>query len=131
MTDIAAGYSHVNLCVDDMDAARDFYENKMGLKMLPRPDFGGLGGYWFALGSSQLHLAGVAKMPEWNDGGPHIALYVPTERFEAAIGRLRDAGVEFMIDVRTRLDFGVPVKTAFCRDPCGNLIEFTDVAPLA
>ena len=49
MTRQIAGYAHVNLCVTDPEAAREFYEGKLGLEVLPRPDFGGFGGYWFRL----------------------------------------------------------------------------------
>jgi catechol 2,3-dioxygenase-like lactoylglutathione lyase family enzyme len=131
MTHGIAGYAHVNICVDDLETAREFYENKLGLKVLPRPDFGGMGGYWFALGASQLHLQGVAKMPDWNDGAPHLGLYIAGDDFERVIGAIHDAGVEFTFEIREREDFGVPVRTAFVRDPAGNLIEFTDVEPLA
>jgi catechol 2,3-dioxygenase-like lactoylglutathione lyase family enzyme len=126
-----SGYAHVNICVTDAEAARAFYEDKLGLAVLPRPDFGGFGGYWFRLGPSQLHLSVVDRMPEWNGAAPHMALFVPSDVFEATVDRLKGAGVEFSSDVRVREDFGVPVKTAFCRDPSGNLIELTDVALFA
>jgi glyoxylase I family protein len=124
-----AGYAHVNICVDDVDAARAFYEDKLGLERLPRPDFGGFGGYWFRLGPSQLHLSAVDTMPEWNGTAPHMALYIDAGDFEATVEKLRANGVEFTMDIRRREDFGVPVQTAFCKDPAGNLIELTDVAP--
>jgi catechol 2,3-dioxygenase-like lactoylglutathione lyase family enzyme len=130
MTTGIAGYAHVNLCVTDVEGAREFYEDKLGLEQLPRPDFGGgFGGYWFRLGPSQLHLSRVDTMPDWNNAAPHMALYIEADVFEATIDKLRGRGVEFTMDIRKREDFGVPVQTAFCRDPFGNLIEFTDVKP--
>ena len=38
-----AGYSHVNILVDDLQAAHDFYIGTLGFSVLPRPDFGGFG----------------------------------------------------------------------------------------
>jgi catechol 2,3-dioxygenase-like lactoylglutathione lyase family enzyme len=129
MTRQIAGYAHVNLCVTDPEAAREFYEGKLGLEVLPRPDFGGFGGYWFRLGNSQLHLSHVKKMPDWNEAFPHLALYIPTDEFESTIDAMKSRGVDFFMDVRRREDFGVGVKTAFVKDPDGNAIEMTDVAP--
>lgn len=120
-------YSHVNIVADDLDAARDFYGTKLGLTEIPRPDFG-IPGAWFRLGPSQFHIIVVPEMPDLKGSAPHFAVYIPTEGFEAAIESLKAAGITFTSDVRSREDFGVPVKTAFCKDPAGNLIEFTDVA---
>lgn len=123
-----AGFAHVNICVTDVERAREFYEKKMGLAVLPRPDFGGFGGLWLKLGMSQLHLSQVKQMPEWNGAFPHMAVYIPSEDFEATVEQLRSNGVDFHMDIRQREDFGVAVKTAFVKDPDGNVIEMTDVA---
>lgn len=124
-----AGYAHVNLCVTDTAQALEFYVDKMGLEKLPRPDFGGFGGAWLRLGPVQLHLSEVAEMPDFKGNAPHLAIYIPTDEFESSISVLAEAGVDVGPGVRTREDFGVPVQTAFCTDPDGNLIELTDVAP--
>lgn len=129
MTRTVSGYAHVNICVTDVDEARQFYVDKLGLEVLPRPDFGGFGGLWLRLGESQLHLSSVKQMPDWNGAVPHMAMYIPTGEFEATVGEFRERGIEFFMDIRQREDFGVPVKTAFCRDPDGNVIELTDVPP--
>jgi catechol 2,3-dioxygenase-like lactoylglutathione lyase family enzyme len=124
-----AGYAHVNLCVTDLEAAREFYEGKLGLEVLPRPDFGGFGGYWFRLGPSQLHLSVVDEMPDFKKGAPHLAIYIGSDAFESTVASFQGRGVDLTMDIRKREDFGVPVKTAFLKDPDGNLIELTDVAP--
>lgn len=126
-TKTLAGYSHVNIVADDLDAARDFYGTKLGLTELARPDFG-VPGTWYRLGPSQFHIIAVKEMPDLKGAAPHFAIYVPTEDFAATIGALKDADVTFISDIRTRDDFGTTVTTAFCKDPAGNLIEFTDVA---
>jgi catechol 2,3-dioxygenase-like lactoylglutathione lyase family enzyme len=127
-TDIL-GYAHVNVVVTDLEAARTFYGGKLGLEPIPRPDFGGFPGEWYRLGASQLHLSVVETMPDWNGTAPHLALHLAADTFVEAVERLVAAGVELSSPVRSREDFGVTVQTAFCRDPFGNLIELTDVAP--
>jgi glyoxylase I family protein len=126
-TKAIAAYSHVNIVADDLDAARDFYGTKLGLPEIPRPDFG-IPGAWYRLGPSQFHIIVVKEMPDLKGTAPHFAIYIPTDEFESTIAALKADGVAFTSDLRVREDFGVPVKTAFCKDPAGNLIEFTDVA---
>ncbi len=121
-------YSHVNILVTDVEAADDFYMGKLGLEKLPRPDFGDFQGSWLRLGPSQLHLSKVDKMPDMGGAMPHMALYVPPDRFAETMDELAERGVEFLMGPSERVDFGVRVQTAFCRDPDGNVIEFTDVA---
>lgn len=129
-TDAVTGYSHVNILVTDLDAAHDFYINKLGLSVLPRPDFGGFAGAWYQIGSLQLHLSVVEEMPDLKGGFPHIAFHIPADRFDTTIDALKSKGVPFAMDTMAREDFGVPVRAAFCRDPDGNVVELTDVGPL-
>jgi catechol 2,3-dioxygenase-like lactoylglutathione lyase family enzyme len=112
------GYSHANIVVTDIDAAHDFYIEKLGFEVLPRPDFGGFEGAWYRVGDLQLHLSVVKEMPDLKGGFPHLAVYVPRESFDATVEAQRE-------------DFGVPVKAAFCTDPDGNVVELTDVGPLS
>lgn len=121
-------YSHVNICVTDVEAANAFYIEKLGLEELPRPDFGGFQGSWLRLGPSQLHLSKVDQMPDTAGAMSHFALFVPTEEFDTTMAELAERGVEFAMEPSKREDFGVSVRSAFTRDPDGNLIEFTDVA---
>ena len=121
-------YSHVNICVTDVEAADVFYVEKLGLEKLPRPDFGGFEGSWLRMGPAQLHLSKVDKMPDAAGAMTHFALYIPAEEFDSTMAELARRGVEFAIEPNEREDFGVAVRSAFARDPDGNLIEFTDVA---
>ena len=58
MAETIAGYAHVNIVVTDVEAAKEFYGGKLGLELLPRPDFGGrFGGLWFRLGAAHRHPA--------------------------------------------------------------------------
>ena len=123
------GFSHVAVSVTDLDAARRFYCDLLGFEELARPDFG-FGGAWMAVGDLQLHLIEVPEMAPPGNGLPHFALYVPTEEFPEAVESLREAGVPFLGQPRSRVDFGTTtVWAAFVTDPAGNVIELTDVGP--
>ena len=130
MIDKIPRYSHVNILVTDLVAAHEFYIDKMGFSVLPRPDFAGLEGEWYQIGDLQLHLSVVAEMPDLKGGFPHIAFYIPADRYDETIDALKSDGVPFVMDTMTREDFGTPVRAAFCKDPDGNVIELTDVGPL-
>ena len=123
------GYSHINILVDDLDAAHRFYIDTLGFEVLPRPDFAGFAGAWYRVGSMQLHLSVVEEMPDLKGGFPHLAFHIPVDQFDATVDRLKSSGVDFLSDAFSREDFGVPVKAIFCKDPSGNPIEFTDVGP--
>jgi catechol 2,3-dioxygenase-like lactoylglutathione lyase family enzyme len=128
--DTITGYTHTNILVTDLDAAHDFYIEKLGFSVLPRPDFGGFGGAWYRIGNLQLHLSVVDEMPDLKGGFPHLAFHIPADRYDETIDALKSSGVEFLGDTMAREDFGVPVRAAFCKDPSGNVIELTDVPPL-
>jgi len=121
-----AGYSHVALMVDDLDAAMDFYCGTLGFEPLPRPDFGP--GAWLQKGVAQVHLGVVDEMSP-PSGFPHIALHIPRDDYADTMAALEARGVPFVMEPRSREDFGKPVWAAFIKDPAGNVIELTDVDP--
>lgn len=126
-----SGFSHVNLLVTDLDAARHFYTDILGFPELPRPGVGGTGA-WFRVGDLQLHLSEVAEMPAKVAGGAmHIAMYLKSEDFDERVHSIEERGGVLARGPQSREDFGVPVRTAFINDPAGNLVELTDVGPLA
>ena len=121
------GFSHINLHVDDIDAAREFYGHGLGLVELERP--GGIGtGAWYSLGPIQLHLSLVTAMPPGAAASTtHIAVQLPTDTFAACVAAMETRGVVITRQPQSREQLGTLVQTAFCRDPAGNLIELTDV----
>jgi catechol 2,3-dioxygenase-like lactoylglutathione lyase family enzyme len=124
-----AGYSHVAIMVDDLDAALAFYRDTLGFSELPRPDFGpGTLGAWLQLGVAQVHLGTVSEMGP-RTGFPHLALHIPADAWDDTMAGLTARGIAFMSEPREREDFGRPVRAAFIRDPAGNVIELTDVDP--
>ena len=122
------GFSHIAIAVTDLGAARDFYCGILGFEELPRPDLG-IPGMWLKVGDLQLHFVETDEMPTPGKGFPHYALHVPTDEFDATIQTLRAAGVAFLGEPSTRVDFGTTVLAAFVTDPAGNFIELTNVGP--
>jgi catechol 2,3-dioxygenase-like lactoylglutathione lyase family enzyme len=124
-----AGYSHVAIMVDDLDAALTFYRDTLGFSVLPRPDFGpGTEGAWLQLGNSQVHLGVVPEMGP-RVGFPHLAFHIPADAWDETMTELQARGVSFFMGPGEREDFGVRVRAAFIQDPAGNAIELTDVDP--
>jgi len=127
-TTTVAGYSHVTVMVDDIDAAVAFYTEVLGFRALPRPQEFGKGA-WLQVGTAQLHIGVVDSMPEKTKGLPHFALLVPAGVFDATMAALVARGIPFLMGPSARTDFGRPVRAAFIQDPAGNAIELTDVDP--
>lgn len=123
------GFAHVAIVVDDLDAARSFYLDVLGLTELPRPELG-VPGMWLQVGALQLHFIEHATLPVPGPGFPHLALRVPSAEWDATIDALRSRDVAFLMGPSERLDFGVRVRAAFVTDPAGNVVELTDVEPL-
>ncbi|MBJ19705.1 MAG: hypothetical protein GY910_10880 [bacterium] len=123
------GYTHINIVIDDLEAAHAFYIDTLGFEVLPRPDFPGFGGAWYRIGQMALHLSLADEMPDLKGSFPHLAFHIPSDDFDSTIDSLKSAGIEFLGDTMRREDLGVPVRAIFCKDPAGNPIEFTDVGP--
>lgn len=111
---------HVNLLVDNLEAARRFYGEVLGWPTARRPDFG-FPGAWYDLGHGQLHLVVVDAMPP--PSGAHFAVEV--DDLDAVSSHLEAAGVH------VSAGGGTPGagRQAFCQDPAGNLIEFNQPDP--
>jgi uncharacterized protein len=120
---------HLAFPVHDLDAARAFYGGLLGCRE------GRSSEQWidFDLFGHQIvaHLA-----PRAGDAGdtpvdgqqvpvPHFGVILAWEAFGPFAGRLRDAGVEFVIAPYLRFA-GQPGEqmTMFFRDPSGNALEF-------
>ena len=119
-----SGFSHVAIPCTDVAEARRFYVERLGFTELPRPDLG-VPGLWLGVGALQLHLLEVPEVDPPGKGFPHFALRVPAEAFDETYQTLRDAGIAFLGEPSTRVDFGTEVRAAFMKDPSGNFIELT------
>ncbi|MEQ1583567.1 MAG: VOC family protein [Candidatus Nitrotoga sp.] len=120
---------HATFLVEDLDRARIFYENVLGLVpdgMRPEMSFPGV---WYNVGiHQQIHLMQLPN-PEANLQRPahggrdrHIALAV--NDLSTLIQKLDSATVSYTVSMSGR-------PALFCRDPDNNALEFIEYqAPL-
>jgi len=129
---------HLAMPVDDLDAARRFYGETLGLEQGRSSDTWidwNLHGHQFVTHlapqkSAQKSAQGKAE-PVHNpvDGHdvpvPHFGLVLTVDEFEKLSGKLQDAGTKFVIEPYVRFK-GEPGEqwTMFLLDPAGNALEF-------
>jgi catechol 2,3-dioxygenase-like lactoylglutathione lyase family enzyme len=115
---------HVAVCVTDIDRAKQFYSEVLGLKELPRPPFD-FGGAWYALGDAQeLHLIvhpptlTMRRTTDIDAKDGHLAIRVRS--YQETLEHLRRHGIECLDRPRNL----TPWPQIYVTDPDGNVIEF-------
>ncbi len=115
------GVHHISVNVANNEEAERFYVDVLGLKKLPRPDFGFPGAWLELTDGRQVHLI---QVEDWvAPKGQHFALHVAD--LDGVKAQLEDQGVR-VSKVSEIMDVG---RQCFFRDPCGNGIELNE--PLA
>ncbi len=122
---------HASIMVSDLERAKQFYCDLLGLEPLPRPPRA-VPGMWLKVGDAQVHvlvgnvdsfpLTGERKALEARGLAGHFALRVAD--VHRARMRLAEAGYPPLGDLVERPDGS---KSVFVRDPDGNLVEFIQV----
>jgi glyoxylase I family protein len=113
---------HVSISVTDLDRARRFYGDILGLREIPRPPFD-FPGAWYELGDRQLHLIvhpatrtlRGTRAIDSRDG--HYAIRVRSYR--ETLAHLDAGGVDHRDRPRNR----TPWPQIYVTDPDGNVIE--------
>lgn len=111
---------HASICVGDIDKAVWFYQDLLGLKQVPRPDFG-FPGAWFDGGNIPLHLTTGGNLHD--DTGKllaqnsHIAFQV--DELDSMIDQLTENDIEHW----ELPNSPAAERQVFFRDPWGNMIE--------
>jgi catechol 2,3-dioxygenase-like lactoylglutathione lyase family enzyme len=113
---------HVSLIVTDLEKAKNFYSNILGLKEIPRPSFD-FQGAWYEINNQQLHLIvyeGTQTLREnpfidTRDG--HFALRV--KDYNNTVNWLQECGVELILRPQAVAGY----SQIYCCDPDGNVIE--------
>jgi glyoxylase I family protein len=114
---------HVSLSVTDLEQAKQFYGEILGLKEINRPNFD-FPGAWYKIGDQQLHLILYQdsetlrknRQVETKDG--HFAIRV--HDYYQTLAYLKDKGVLVTENPNSKSGFA----QLFCTDPDNNLIEF-------
>lgn len=125
------GFSHVAVRVTDVEKAKTFYENIVGLKKIPRPQIK-IPGEWYGIGDNQLHIIGGDRRPDGIDPtGPHMAIEV--EDFDATRAKLDELGIPYLDGsaMRSRMTpeaARMVGQQLWIQDPDGNVIELRQSA---
>jgi hypothetical protein len=120
---------HLAMPVDDLDAAKRFYGEVLGLEQGRSADTWvdwNLSGHQFV---THLSAGGARRILNPVDGHevpvPHYGLILTVPRFHEFADRLRAAGVEFVVEPYVRFEGQVGEQwTMFLLDPAGNALEF-------
>lgn len=114
---------HSAVCVTDIERAKRFYGDVLGLPEVPRPDFP-FAGAWYEFGDgSQLHLI-VHDTPrtlrgtmEIDPRDGHLALRVAS--YDDTLARLQALGIPCIAQRENR----TPWAQIYVTDPDGNVLE--------
>ena len=112
------GFEHVNVATGDLDRARRFYAEVLGLRDGPRPPFSRAGA-WMYLGEQAVVHISTSRAPATrkSDAFDHVAF--KASGLDETRERLREHNIYFQ-------EFGVPendLHQVFFRDPDGTEIE--------
>lgn len=117
---------HATILVEDLDAARRFYEQILGFTASPvRPEMS-FSGVWYDLAPhQQMHLMQLpspeAGLQRPLNGGRdrHIAFAV--DNLASLVDKLAGSGIAYNLSQTGR-------RALFCRDPDDNALEFIESA---
>ena len=107
--------AHVNLSINDVDAARRFYGEILELEPTARPSDAGRPGCWFRLGAVELHLS-LEENADNARSKRHVAFEVDD------LDAIRDK----LIRAHAPIEEARPIegiRRFFTRDPAGNRLE--------
>ncbi len=122
-TSVARGLHHVALISSDVERTVRFYQDVVGFPLshvTENRDYPGSTHFFFDLGHGNalafFDLPGLDLGPyaEVLGGLHHLAISITREAWEAAVARLRDAGVDVLLESGT---------SAYFRDPDGVRLE--------
>ena len=124
------GLQHIAVIVSDLDAAKLFYGDALGLPEVPRPAAFKFGGAWFAIGNDAIHLIVQADTTQTDappDPGPgyfhgfstHYAFEV--DDLDELMSRLESHGYPIEVGPLRR---GDGARQTYYRDPDGHVLEF-------
>ena len=113
---------HINIRTTDLKATQTFYEDIVGLKVGPRPDFAGAGIWLYVDDHPWVHVSMAETAdnnPERDEGFGHIAF--ETSSLKELTDKLVAKGIEYQL----RSSPDRELAQLFFLDPSGVHLEFT------
>lgn len=122
MTGSPAYLQHVNVMVDDIDEADDFYAGTLGLERDATPPLDFPARFYRVGDGQQIH---VNQLSDTKPTRAHLALRF--DDFNAVFRRCYEAGVVDTAPWGLVKRIGGGIWQAFARDPSGNLVEIASL----
>lgn len=111
---------HVSILVTDLERAKTFYKDVLGLEPTTRPPLTS-NGVWYQIGDAQIHLIQypekALKPRPIDTSDAHFALRV--DDYDKTVARLKELNVPIV----ERPDSLTGWPQVYCQDPDGNVIE--------
>jgi len=107
---------HVAVVVSDVDRAKAFYGNVLGLTEVPRPESFDFAGAWYRNGPTDLHI--ITRPQADAQSRRHVAFYVAD--LDVAARVLKAHGYPVLPEEKYKI---LKIDRFFTADPDGNRIE--------
>src|SRR5689334_1410048 len=124
---------HIVLNVKDVEIAAAWYQRVLGME---REEFGSDGRTALKFGGQKMNLRPADSDPgSWptgvNDGpGSADVCFITAVPPDEVIAHLHDCGVTVLLGPVQRTGALGPMRSVYCRDPDGNLVEIASYLPL-
>ena len=123
---------HLVLNVKDVEITSTWYQRVLGME---REEFGEAQRTALKFGGQKINVRPIeADIGSWltgvNDGpGSADLCFITAVGPEDVIGHLHECGVEILVGPVDKIGALGPIRSVYCRDPDGNLIEISSYLP--
>jgi lactoylglutathione lyase len=128
---MAATYIHTCYRILDPEKTRDFYVDKLGMKLVGEMHFDTATNYFFAMEADPsqpmlelTHNHGQTEPYDVGDGYSHVAFTV--DDLKGTVAKLEEGGVEVALAPKTMTVEGHDYRIAFVVDPDGYRVELVE-----
>ncbi len=128
---MAPRYIHTCYRILEPERAKDFYVNKLGMKLVGEMHFSDASNYFFAMeaDASQpmlelTHNHGQTEPYELGSGYSHVAFLV--DDLEETVAKLKEQGVEVALEPKTMTVEEHDYRISFVKDPDGYRVELIE-----
>jgi catechol 2,3-dioxygenase-like lactoylglutathione lyase family enzyme len=119
---------HIVLNVTDVEIAATWYQRVLGME---REDFGPQSRTALKFGGQKINLRPADQdVHSWPTGATHLAgagdlCFITAAPPDEVVGHLHDLGVAIVQGPVERSGALGPIRSVYCRDPDGNLVEIS------
>jgi lactoylglutathione lyase len=128
---MAVTYIHTCYRILDPEKSRDFYTDKLGMKLVGEMHFDTATNYFFAMEADAsapmlelTHNHDQSEPYDTGNGYSHVAFTV--DDLEGTVAKLEEAGVEVALQPKTMTVEGHDYRIAFVVDPDGYRVELVE-----